>query len=547
MGAPARKGYSRMKTLTIFFCLLLVSLVANAQVAPAVPLNITGLTAGNEVTDWESSLGSDSEDDPEPETSNYIYTDRTGTNVFFDGDIPTGWDGVQFIHTKEADADNASSTLVQFTTDIRAQICVWWPDVVTIEGWVATAGYVDSGRQTSLPESFASGYCAVKDAGSYDFGASGTYMYVISVAPARRTQPDITPPPVTDEGYIAFNSVTGLMDESTTSTTVAQFQRITSCDTAVSVDVTDALTGSCASGSDYTAITDTTFNWADTVCSTQALSITANAVSADCTIGLAFTNLTGGIEAHTERQTMTVTIEDIPPGPAGDPLFSENWESYCAGQGCEPTGSFWGSGIRTTIRDDFSVSSPNSLRFNFKSQDMGSEDGNSEQRFNMGTELTEFTLLYELYIPANYHHPSLGGPTNNKFLRMWLNAYGDTEKIGLSLRIGSGNTISDLQVMYRSSAGQGMSGQAREPFITNSDLGTWITVEIYIKAATDAADGVIRVKKDNSTIVNHALANNWVAGTQGWDQGYLFGWANSGFETQVWFNMDDFFLYEGEL
>ena len=225
-------------------------------------------------------------------------------------------------------------------------------------------------------------------------------------------------------------------------------------------------------------------------------------------------------------------------------IAEDNFDSVVGGQGVSPPAAFWGSGVRTTVRDDVSHSPSNSLRFNFKSEAQGSEDAWAEQRFNLGGERTELTIMYDLYIPANYHHRSAGGSTNNKFLRLWTNGYGDDEKIGGSFHVGDGSVISDISVEYRSNPGQGMSKKDKQPFILSSDLGKWMAIKIYARAATNSSNGKYEIWKNGNRILNHSVENNHHPGTQGWTTGYLFGYANSGFDTQVWLNMDNVRFYD---
>jgi len=315
-----------VRKLLITLGLLALTLTATAQVSGVRPLSITSVTSGNTVGRWTEAY-----DGEEPIGENFVYADVTVSNVWQIGDAFAPLDGVRIIHTKDADKGSTAATTVQFTTDLISQICVWHADSITTKGgWLATGGYTDSGHDITLPGGFiASGFCTTKAAGVITLGGNTTDgattspMYVVSVAPVHRIVPPVNVPPPDENGFIVFASAAGAMDESTTDATLIQFRRILGSDGAVSVDVGDAGTGTCTSGVEYNALPGTTFNWADGVLGDQFLSITANAAAATCTVVLDFSTLTGGIAPYTERQTMTVTINDVAATPVGSIFISD--------------------------------------------------------------------------------------------------------------------------------------------------------------------------------------------------------------------------------
>lgn len=211
--------------------------------------------------------------------------------------------------------------------------------------------------------------------------------------------------------------------------------------------------------------------------------------------------------------------------------------------------SFWGSSNKCTIKDALgsnaapNVSPPNSMRFRFPA----GSDAFAEQRFSLSGEKTEITIIFDMHIPANYHHPSAGA-SNNKFLRIWRDSYDDNEKLGGSFHAeNAGGVISKISVEYQESPTKGMGKKETAPFILDSDLDSWLAIKIYARAATDSSDGKYEIWKNGVRILNHNVKNNHISGTQGWKQGYLLGWANSGFNEDVRIHMDNVKFFEGRV
>ena len=86
-------------------------------------------------------------------------------------------------------------------------------------------------------------------------------------------------------------------------------------DGAVTVDVSDASSGTATSGTDYTAITSpTTLSWADGDSTAQTITVSAiadGAVEPDETVGLALDNVTGGASLGTASTTVTILNDDV--------------------------------------------------------------------------------------------------------------------------------------------------------------------------------------------------------------------------------------------
>lgn len=225
-------------------------------------------------------------------------------------------------------------------------------------------------------------------------------------------------------------------------------------------------------------------------------------------------------------------------------------------------GSVWGSSTRISYGVACSSDSNYSskvLQFNYQ----GDPDNSfSEKRFAFPAS-TQVEISYRFFVPANYTHKAPGG--NNKLFALWSGSYG----------VAASN-ISILSEYNRSSTGQAGShpdlyigedgnnyghtsyfDQSGDRIFLEND-GAWHNMHIYVELAEqEGAYGKAEIWLDNRLI----LSNEWpldvqydakgvpssqqiAYSTRGnfLDQGYIFGWANSGFDEETVFCVDDFVL-----
>jgi len=287
---------------------------AAAQFVSEKPLAVTSISGG--------TLGQFIDAD--------VGVGRVGSELFDDrserwqqGSIPDSFLGCLSIQTNYADRALTTSSVVSFTLSEEAQVTVWVSDNLTggVPGWVASDGYVDNGRNVIHTDfgGFASGFSALKsgtvtlDAPTTDADDTAP-MYVVSICQSWRRGQAVVEPGPTDNGEYEYVGAWQRAESSTGPT--ADVRRINGTDGAVSVDITDLETGTCTSGVDYTAVPDTTINWADNVGGVGGgITLTTSAVGADCTIIFGFTNAVGGIAAAAQSQTQTTTVLDtVSPG-----------------------------------------------------------------------------------------------------------------------------------------------------------------------------------------------------------------------------------------
>lgn len=135
--------------------------------------------------------------------------------------------------------------------------------------------------------------------------------------------------------------------------------------------------------------------------------------------------------------------------------------------------------------------------------------------------------------------------SNNKLLALWCNGYSgegvSPSVVWITWPDGAGG--STLQYQYAAdNTGSGQLGQDSSspivPFFSISDVGKWVNFIVHIKMATTptATDGVIetwkRVDGEPSYTKTHTQTNAMIGERTGYGvfrNGYVHGWANSGF------------------
>jgi hypothetical protein len=190
-----------------------------------------------------------------------------------------------------------------------------------------------------------------------------------------------------------------------------------------------------------------------------------------------------------------------------------------------------------------------SARFTFKGSADTSADAWSELRFKVGTgDLKEVWVTYWVYYPngqeAVYrgprflHRGGTLGPTNNKFFRLfhtyaagyletgldtWADGGGDGSMVGeaKTATIRSGEILRDTRI----------------PAEIDAYRGRWLKIEIHTRAASapGVADGLLEAYRDGERIISRPTLDIYPSlGDNYFREGYLFGWANSGFDSTTY-------------
>ena len=253
------------------------------------------------------------------------------------------------------------------------------------------------------------------------------------------------------------------------------------------------------------------------------------------------------------RKTETRVIVE----PPTEPYFIDDFDTCALSKAAGGSGFGWRSALggateRPAVTRAIAHSGECSLKFTFAAGGKG-VDAWSEQRFALGKRLGELYIQWYQYWPDGTEQPSVGpkfhhrqdkGPNNNKFLRLWDDDYRHYRvKLGFST-IPKGNGDSEMMTEYGTNErGVGASGaKGDNRAITEYERGHWVKIQVHVRLSSAANnDGVIEMWVDGvRTIGNYSLrlfpgsiAGNYLR------NGYLMGWANSGFNQQTSTYVDD--------
>ena len=191
------------------------------------------------------------------------------------------------------------------------------------------------------------------------------------------------------------------------------------------------------------------------------------------------------------------------------------------------------------------------LAFIFQGNANPVDDSWAEQRFRLGKvngdAAREVFVGFVIHTPANYVHRKPKGPDNNKMLRLWDRDYNKSMvKVGMSsLRRGEGGSA--MIVEY--STGKGTGTYNLGPWNPVFRPGGVDTVGFFVRlsSGTNTPDGAIRVWWNRRLVYDHAnlpLARDQKAAGayNGLGNGYLLGWANSGFNERTEFHVWRFII-----
>jgi hypothetical protein len=243
--------------------------------------------------------------------------------------------------------------------------------------------------------------------------------------------------------------------------------------------------------------------------------------------------------------TATVTVR-VPTAP----YFTDNFDSCGLDKTVNAQGFYWkdtGGGTtqeKPVVVNGVAKSGSCSLKFTFAAGAAG-DDAWSEQRFVFGKKLSEVYLQWYQYWPTGSESPTRGpkfvhrddtGPDNNKFLRLWDEEYSNYRvKLGFSTMPRGGGDSNIITEYGTNLGGVGPFGSDSDGGgITDSRRGRWVRITVHVRLATAANnDGVIEMWVDGvKTISNTSLPLYPDNGLGNYlRNGYLMGWANSGFSS----------------
>jgi hypothetical protein len=252
------------------------------------------------------------------------------------------------------------------------------------------------------------------------------------------------------------------------------------------------------------------------------------------------------------------------PASGASPFFTE---TFVGGVTNPANGFTWNGGTYTTVSSTRAYEGTHSLKFTF-TPDVEYEASWAEQRFNLGRDVNEFAVDYQLYIPSNFTHMDNlpGFAENNKLFQLWRNTYSDvaggTQQIGFEYwREADGR--SNLRSMARMTSptpGEKLisdiiADEDRPILISDAGplfKGQWNRIRIASKlsSARGVSDGYLKLWIGDTLFRNYTNFALWNAYTTPADavfrNGYFLGYVNSNVtEVQEWF-IDDIKFYDAD-
>jgi len=233
-------------------------------------------------------------------------------------------------------------------------------------------------------------------------------------------------------------------------------------------------------------------------------------------------------------------------------LFADGFESGALGT--VQNGVRWTGNPYVDVTGSFGRAGGKSARFR---QGAPLGDGTwAELRFGGLPRLSEVFVQYYLYMPNGAETPSVGPKVtvlnpggNDKFFRIWADDYNAAPKYGASTWSRPGN-IGVLGSEYTYVAdngevwgmGQGPTPSPVVPLIIDANKGRWLQIRIRTKVSgPDNRSGVIQIWVDGVLMVNDTSLHTYApGGTRNYfANGYILGYANSGFQPGQFMYVDD--------
>jgi len=267
---------------------------------------------------------------------------------------------------------------------------------------------------------------------------------------------------------------------------------------------------------------------------------------------------------------------ESPPTSMTGVVFQDGFESGALAatqNGYRWRGPSANPGSQVSVSRDIARSGSSSLKF-LNGASSRCTHSWAEQRFEFGENLKEVWLEYYIYFPSGkesfatkFEHrtptkknsdgscsSSPNTSDNNKFLRLWDLDYNKFHvKAGFEYRSTQSGPAGDSRLygMYGSDTKPigNWAKQNWDPAISDANRGRWMQIRVRAKVADSksAANGVLQLWADGVLRIN--LTGLDMAASSGGNNffrnGYLMGWANSGFDRNTAVYVDDFKIYRG--
>ena len=227
-------------------------------------------------------------------------------------------------------------------------------------------------------------------------------------------------------------------------------------------------------------------------------------------------------------------------------FFSDSFET--GGKTHSENGVSWKSSANVTVSTSKAHNGKYALRFHYIAKPAG-QDATAEQRFYLGSPKKDLYVRFYINFPSNFKIREY--PANNKMIVVWGNTYSDVETQSQEYDLynfmprAKKRAVGDSFILsYDPSARHGdvskIQGLGAWSF-KNLQLGKWYCFEYHFKPDTGSGNGAMEfwvdgVKKYGKTGIKWESAP---PPNQFFLNGYLMGWANSGFDENTDIYIDD--------
>jgi hypothetical protein len=235
-------------------------------------------------------------------------------------------------------------------------------------------------------------------------------------------------------------------------------------------------------------------------------------------------------------------------------FFSDGFESGDLRHVDSKSNARWGSSNYKS-HDSVSVSKEMprtgsySLKFVFGSSGNGG-DSWAEQRFWLGSSKKGLYVRFYMKLPSNFRVRNVK-PSNNKLIRVWGGDYkGSPGKLGASFIKSNSSAPSNVILEGSRMCGERKPDYSRCDYgvlyqgfsFTNSHLNRWLCLEFHLRNDTGDGQGALQMWVDGKKVAGSSsinFNNDHRNNPNRFDQGYLLGWSNSGFDQRTVIYIDD--------
>jgi hypothetical protein len=243
-----------------------------------------------------------------------------------------------------------------------------------------------------------------------------------------------------------------------------------------------------------------------------------------------------------------------------EPVFEDDFES---GAYSKRAGGRWvggNSGNVRVVREG--AGSAYALGLTHRAKPSG-KMSTAEQRFRLDKGASELWISFDFFVPKNFHHREPDGNSNNKFLALWeenYNGWVDKAKTVPAVRFlfefrpmndlpshrgANGDSYLYVNGVDRRGRQKGMGPKAMSAF-SDRERGKWNQVRIHVRLASteNTSDGLVELDiNGKQTLHSRNLATPSAAAGRYLKNGYFLGWANSGYNEDMNFKIDNVRFY----